>query len=170
MNSMHDVYFSLGSNLGNRWENLRIGMSELQNSFQWVRSSSVYETEPWGYEDNKAYLNQVAWFKTIYTPLEVLYIIQKIEKKAGRKKEVKKSESDYYARTLDVDLLFYDHEVYNDENLVIPHPRLHKRNFVLVPFAEINDSFVHPVLLKTIRELVYRCSDRKEIKRVERPV
>lgn len=168
MSEAHEVYLSMGSNMGNRMEYLRFGINELKQELNLISISSVYETESWGYVDTTPYLNLVARFITRLNIHELLAFSQKIEKKAGRIKRENVLNSDYQARTLDIDVLFYDRSIVKETGIEIPHPRLHLRNFVLVPFAEINGSFVHPVFDKTIDELNHSSSDKSEIKRFER--
>lgn len=165
----HDVYFSLGSNLGDRLAYLRFGLQELRQKFDPVQTSAVYETQSWGYDD-APYLNIVARFKTENKLAEIIQKTQEIEKWAGRKKNLKLHNFDYRGRTLDIDLLFYDQWVYKDAQVEVPHPRLHLRKFVLLPFAEINDSFVHPVFNKTIKELISDCNDKSQVKRFDRAI
>lgn len=168
MSELHEVYLSMGSNIGNRMEYLRFGINELKIELNLLAISSVYETEPWGYSDNSAYLNLVARFKTHLNVHELMEFSQNIEQKAGRIVKENPLKADYQARTLDIDVLFYDREIIQETNLEIPHPRLHLRSFVLVPFAEINGDFVHPVFNKTIDELNRCSSDKSEIKNFER--
>lgn len=168
MSEYHEIYLSMGSNMGNRMEYLRFGINELQKELNPVAISSIYETEPWGYLDDTPYLNMVAWFKTRLSIHELMNFCQNIERNAGRILKEDSLKSDYQARTLDIDVLFYDRQIIQETNLEIPHPRLHLRNFVLVPFAEINGSFVHPVYNKTIDELNSCTSDKSEIKNFER--
>lgn len=168
MNETHEVYLSLGSNMGNRMEYLRFGINELKTKLSLLAVSSIYETEPWGYSDDTPYLNLVARFKTYFNVHELMEFSQNIERNAGRIVKENSLKSDYTARTLDIDVLFFDQKIIQETNLEIPHPRLHLRNFVLVPFAEINGSFVHPVFKKTIDELNRCSSDKSEIKNFER--
>jgi len=168
MSEVHEVYLSMGSNIGNRMDYLRFGIKELKRELKLVAISSIYETEPWGYSDETPYLNLVAQFKTQLNVQELIHFSQNLEKTAGRILKKQSLKSDYQARTLDIDVLFYDRQIVRETNVEIPHPRLHLRNFVLIPFAEINGSFVHPVFNKTIDELIADCSDKLEIKRFER--
>ena len=165
MAQSHDVYFSLGSNMGNRADYLRFAIHELDRSLYLVSVSSVYETEPWGYDDSKAYLNIAAWFKTELSAPDLRKLTSEIEKAAGREAEAKLDKYDYQARTLDIDILFYDQITIVENELEIPHPRLHLRNFVLEPLAEINENLVHPVFNKTIKELLKTSPDSSDIKR-----
>ena len=161
---IHDVYLSLGSNLGNRAAFLRFALRQLEQSLSLVSVSSVYETEPWGYDDSKPYLNIAAWFKTDLSAQNVRELTSKIEKAAGREDKSEAGSIDYQARTLDIDILFYDQICIQEYDLEIPHPRLHLRNFVLQPLSEINVDLVHPVFNKTIKELLKSSPDSSEIK------
>ena len=165
MAKAHDVYFSLGSNMGNRTAFLRFAIEELKRSLSLVALSAVYETEPWGYDDSKAYLNMAAWFRTDLSAQDLRKLTFEIEKAAGRNIVIKQGEYDYHARTLDIDILFYDQITIVENDLEIPHPRLHLRNFVLIPLAEINENLVHPVFDKTIKELLKTSPDSSDIKR-----
>lgn len=165
MSKTHDVYFSLGSNMGNRAAFLYFAIQELARSLTLVSVSSIYETEAWGYTDAKSYLNMAAWFRTEFSAQDLRKLTFEIEKTAGREVKTKRDVHDYHARTLDIDILFYDQFTIAEKELEIPHPRLHLRNFVLEPLAEINADLVHPVFNKTIRELLETSPDSSEIKR-----
>ncbi len=169
MENSRSVYFSLGSNLGNRLEYLRFGMAQLAVKLELVVVSTVFETEAWGYSDS-AYLNIAACFRSNLPARELMQISREIEQKAGRLKSRKQKDSDYQARTLDIDILFIDQEQIEDFDIEIPHPRLHLRNFVLYPLAEIDADFIHPVLKRTIGELKNTSPDKSEIKRFERGI
>lgn len=165
MAKVHDVYFSLGSNMGNRVAFLRFAIQELERILYLISISSVYETEPWGYDDSKPYLNIAAWFRTDLSAQDLRKLTSEIEKAAGREAEIKLNKHDYQARTLDIDILFYDQITIVENDLEIPHPRLHLRNFVLEPLAEINENLVHPVFDKTVKELLKTSTDSSDIKR-----
>ncbi len=124
--------------------------------------SNIYETEPWGVEDQNRYLNQVVKMETVLKPQELLDTIHLIEAKCGRKRGKKRYES----RTLDIDILFYDSIILLTEKLTIPHPLLHQRLFVLVPMSELAPDFRHPVLGKTITELTVKCDDTCIVTRI----
>ncbi len=160
----HQVYFSLGSNLGDRMDHLRDGMKALSSKFKFIAASSVFETEPWGYSDDLPYLNMAAWFETDLNAHNLRKICSEIEKTSGRFIKTNPNTSDYQARTLDIDILFFDQMQIQDFELQIPHPRLHLRNFVLFPLAEINGILWHPVLEKTIEELKRSSTDKSKIK------
>lgn len=146
------VYISLGSNKGDRIGYVQqaaslLGMDE---GISIVRSSAFYETEPWNMNTKTWFVNAVIEIKTKYSPDELLKRCQDIEKKLGREH---KTGSNYEDRTIDIDILFYDNEIINEENLVIPHKYVHLRAFNLVPMMELDADYIHPVLHKSIVEM-----------------
>ncbi len=154
-----NVYFSLGSNLGDRQANLRAAVLLIDKNIGKVaRKSKVYETEPWGEPAQDKFLNQVIMANTTLQPRDLLEIIAVIEKELGRVKKEK-----WGPRTIDIDILFYGKRVVRDKGLDIPHPELHKRNFVLVPLLEIAPDLEHPVLKQPIDELYLNCKDPGEV-------
>lgn len=149
---MATVFLSLGSNLGCRKELLNNAIKALgEHIGTLLRCSLFYETEPWGFSSKHSFLNAVAVFDTLFDPEEVLRLTQLIEYDLGRKK--KSSAGIYSDRTIDIDILFYEQQVVHTNKLIIPHPLLHERSFVLQPLAEIAPDFIHPVLKKSIKEL-----------------
>jgi len=149
---MNRVFLALGSNLGNKPINLlrAIGhISEKIGMFSAV--SSVYETQPQGFESENDFLNMVVCVETSLSPLEVLNNTQSIEKTMGR---TQKSNPFYHDRIIDIDVIAYDDLIFRSENLQLPHPLFHQRRFVLEPFNEIAPDFVHPVLHKKVKELL----------------
>ena len=153
---MNDVYFSLGSNLGDRKIALEKAIFYIEKYIgKIIKTSSIFESEPWGIDYKEKYLNQALLCQTMLSPKSVLNEILKIEKLIGRKKrEVK-----YESRIIDIDILFYDNQCINTKTLIVPHPLLHKRKFVLVPLNEIN-KFIHPVFKKSIKQLLDECPDK----------
>lgn len=129
---MHKVYLSLGSNLGETKTNLQTAMALLEEQVHITRQSSYYETEPVGYEDQPWFLNMVLEGETDLPPFELLAFTQSIE---GRMKRIKTMING--PRNIDVDILLYDDENIQSNHLTIPHPRMHQRNFVMVPLYEI---------------------------------
>jgi len=154
---MNNVILSLGSNMGNkvsllkealRLLNLRVG--------EIVLRSSVYETEPWGMECNETFYNMATMLHTEMSPHQLLKEVLQIESELGR---VRLS-NEYASRTMDIDILFFNDEIINTNELIIPHPHIQKRNFVLAPLAEILPQYKHPVLKKTVEELLAESPDR----------
>lgn len=146
---MHLVYLALGSNLGNRSENLQSAINYLEPDVLVINCSPVYETPPWGYEDQPKFLNQVIEIKTGLAPGELLEYVKTIENEIGREETFR-----YGPRSIDIDILFYDDLVINSPPLIIPHARISERAFVLMPMAELDPAFIHPVLGETIERLL----------------
>ena len=146
---MIDVFLLLGSNLGNRQLFLKQADDAIaQRVGNIIKRSSVYETQSWGKTDEPDYLNQVLQVQTALPPRGVLQCILAIEQTMGRKRIEK-----WGSRTIDIDILFYGDEVVNEADLIIPHPHLHQRKFVLEPLAEIAPGYIHPVLNKSILQI-----------------
>jgi len=145
----HTVYLALGSNLGNRLANLKQAVAALSPQMEVKAKSHVYETPPWGYEDQPRFLNQVIKVKTYLEPEPLIKHIKRLEVTLGRKASFQNG-----PRLIDIDLLFYDDLILNTTSLVIPHPRLHERGFVLLPLMDIDPELVHPVNKKSVREMV----------------
>lgn len=144
------VYISVGSNLGDREANCRIALKKLNSEGIIIKkASSMHETEPWGFKDQPKFINMVIEVETELRPEELLMTLKGIEKKMGRKETIK-----WGPRIIDLDILFYNDKIINQDELKIPHPYLHERDFVLVPLSEIAPDKVHPVLKKTVRELM----------------
>ena len=145
----HTVYLGLGSNLGDRSENLRAAQAAIAAQARIRAASPVYETAPWGYTDQPVFLNQVLKVETDLPPAELMADLQRIEVELGRLASFR-----YGPRLIDIDILLYDDLVLETPGLVIPHPRLAERAFVLVPLADLAADLRHPSLDKTIGELL----------------
>ncbi|HEX9018506.1 MAG TPA: dihydropteroate synthase [Anaerolineaceae bacterium] len=143
------VYLSLGTNLGMRAAHLRAALASLPPEVRVLRVSPVYETEPWGFSDQPAFLNQVVEAETRLAPLDLLAFLKSLETSLGRQLTFR-----YGPRVIDLDIIFYDEQVVEVEGLAIPHPRLAERAFVLVPLADLVPNLVHPRLGKTVHELL----------------
>lgn len=145
------VYLSLGTNLGNKNINLLKAIALIAERIGIFSAiSSVYETEPWGFESDNSFLNMVVSVETTLDPLEILKETQNIEKKIGR---TEKSNGSYHDRLIDIDIILYDDLVFQSDKLQLPHPLFHKRQFVLKPLNEIAPELIHPVFNKTISSL-----------------
>lgn len=146
------VYLSLGSNKGDRIGYVQQATSLLgaTEGVTIVRTSAFYETEPWSMSTATWFVNAVLEIKTTLSPQNLLQECQRIETQLGRTQDTKNSYSD---RTIDIDILFYNKEIINDENLTIPHKFVHLRAFTLVPLLELMPNLKHPVLHKTVSEL-----------------
>jgi 2-amino-4-hydroxy-6-hydroxymethyldihydropteridine diphosphokinase len=151
------VTLALGSNLGDRAENLRHARRALAPDFQLGACSRLYETEPAYVLDQPRYYNQVCQATTSLAPLEALHRLKALESQLGRVPSTR-----FGPRLIDLDLLFYDDQVLDTPELVLPHPRLAERPFVLVPLTEIAPNQVHPRLGVTVTELLQRLGDTRQ--------
>lgn len=144
----HIVYLALGANLGDRLANLKQAIAALTPQMEVRAKSGVYETPPWGFEDQPKFLNQVIKVNTYLDPEPLLKHLKRLEVALGRQESFPNG-----PRLIDMDILFYDDLVVNKPSLVIPHPRLHERGFVLLPLMEIAPNLIHPVTQKSVREM-----------------
>jgi 2-amino-4-hydroxy-6-hydroxymethyldihydropteridine diphosphokinase len=159
---MKIVFLGIGTNLGSREDNLEQAVAQIEKYIGQVRkSSSVYETDPWGFHSDEAFLNMVIEVETELRPQELIAKVLKIESSLGRVR----NEQQYSPRVIDIDILLYNNLVIDELNLKIPHPRLHERKFVLIPLCEIAPEMIQPVLGKTFGELLEICEDGSEVRR-----
>lgn len=149
---MSRVFLSLGSNLGDRLSNIQQAVSSLSMSehIKILKTSSFYETEPWGNKDQEWFINAAIAIDTDFTCEELLKFCQSIEAQLGR---IRKDAEKWTQRVIDIDILMYDDKIINTSNLTVPHPLMHLRAFVLVPMLEVKADLVHPVFNKEISEL-----------------
>ena len=146
---MHQIFLALGSNIGNRKQYIEEAILLLREILNDVMIAPLYETKPRYFEDQNNFLNSVLSGFTDLEPQELLQFTKTVQEKVGRVERFRNG-----PREIDIDILFYDKVVYKDEDLEIPHPRIQERDFVLQPFSDIDSDFSHPVLKKTIRELL----------------
>ncbi|HYF30690.1 MAG TPA: 2-amino-4-hydroxy-6-hydroxymethyldihydropteridine diphosphokinase [Chitinophagaceae bacterium] len=159
---MGRTYLLIGGNIGNRLQNLQRAITLIgTKAGEITRQSAVYETEAWGKHDQPAFLNQVLRVITSQQPQALLQTLLGIEQEMGRARQEK-----YGPRTIDIDILLYDDLVMKTDELAIPHPQLHLRRFALAPLAEIAASVIHPVLKKSIDELLLECPDKLAVKKL----
>lgn len=146
----HDVYLSLGTNMGDKKQNIVSAIEHIDNlpTTKVMKTSSILETEPFGYTDQDNFLNSCIKIKTMLSPQELLEKILNIEKEMGRVRIIK-----WGPRLIDIDILFYDDEIIGCDNLAVPHPYIAERMFVLEPLSEIAPNLIHPLERKTISML-----------------
>ncbi|MDX9948092.1 MAG: 2-amino-4-hydroxy-6-hydroxymethyldihydropteridine diphosphokinase [Bacteroidales bacterium] len=150
------IFLGLGTNLGDREKNLSMAVDRIGEEIgKVIRCSSVYETEPWGFQSENRFLNMAVMVRSSLRPSGLLGRILMIEAQLGRLRSGK----GYKSRTIDIDILLYGSEVIKKEELEIPHPRIPVRKFVLEPLCELAPDMIHPVLKETFTELLAKCGD-----------
>ncbi len=147
---IHTAYIAFGSNMGNRKEMILSAMEKMkENGMNFLKISTFYETKPYGVTDQNDFMNCVAEIETELTPMSLLDNLLNIEKSLGRVREKR-----WGPRTIDLDIIFYDKKIVNFANLIIPHPDLQNRLFVLEPLFEIAPKYVHPLTHKSVEEML----------------
>jgi len=155
INNMKKIFLGLGSNIGNKEKNIKEAIKLLSDFVFKIKVSKMYKSKAYGFENQDDFLNAAI---SGYTDLDLEELFNKIkwiEKKIGRKKRFH-----WGPREIDIDILFYNSMVYSDENITVPHPRLHERDFVLKPLMDLDPKLVHPVLNKSIEDLFTQLKDR----------
>ena len=153
----HDAYISVGSNMGNKRDNIEAAVKRLKadDDILLIKESELIETKPYGYNDQDDFLNGALYIKTLYTPSELLKCLNEIETLGNRERNIK-----WGPRTIDLDILIYDDLVIDTDDLTIPHEDMHNREFVLGPLNEIAPNLRHPVLNQTVKQLLERLSSQ----------
>jgi len=159
---MNNAYLLIGGNEGDRIGYLQQARDHIATHFgQIIQQSFIYETAAWGKTDQPNFLNQVLLIRTLPDAAALMQNILDVEKKMGRLRSKKFSQ-----RIIDIDILFFNREIINQPQLVIPHPEIQNRRFVLVPMNEIAPQFIHPVLHKTVQTLLKECMDNLDVKKL----
>ncbi len=159
---MENVYLLLGSNVGKPAENVAKACRLIEaNCGKIVQGSALYKTAAWGITAQADFINQAIYITTSLKPLELLTALKTTELEIGRTETVK-----WGPRVIDIDILFYGDEIFDSENLKIPHPSIQDRRFALEPMNEIAPGFTHPVLKKSITELLRECKDESRVERM----
>ncbi len=156
MNREHTVYISVGSNIGDKLAHCKSGIEALTRSGDNLleKVSGFYRTEPVDFKDQDWFVNAAVRITTRLDPLALLKELQSIQLRAGLKKRVR-----FGPRILDLDIIFFDDRIINTPNLIVPHPRMHKRRFVLQPICDIDFSIIHPVIKKNVQDLLDSLDD-----------
>ena len=157
------VYLSIGSNKGDKVNNIHQATSLIANcdGVKLVRASTLYESEPWGEKNQPWFVNAALEVKTTLQPEEFLKKMQEIEIRLGRKKD--ENTKKWGEREIDIDIIFWNNEIINEDNLKVPHPYAHKRAFVLVPLLELIPDFVHPVIKKSLLDIHSELDDPEDV-------
>jgi len=160
---MNTVYLGLGCNLGNRMESLKSAIVKLGHLGEVFAESKIYESPAWGYEDERSYLNMCCGISTNLSIEAIHKATLDIEVALGRETAKRKEGEPYRPRMIDIDILFFNEELIKTEALIVPHPQLHLRNFVLRPLVDIAPDFQHPSLGVSMLELLRTSLDQSEL-------
>ena len=157
---IENIFLGIGSNQGDRELNLKNSIKLLNSRVGKVlNTSGIYESEPWGFKNQNYFLNQVIEIETHIDPNDLLNICKNIEYDMGRKPEIR-----WGKRVIDIDILYYQSKVINEEKLIIPHKLMHERKFVMIPLNDLNENHLHPILKITNKEILNKCIDSCKVK------
>lgn len=160
---MSKVFLLFGSNLGNRKNTITRATAIIERRIGTIiKNSAFYESEPWGFENENSFINQLVIYDTLKMPFEILDNIKETENELGRVR----TKVQFSSRTIDIDILYYETEIIREKNLIIPHPGIKERKFALEPLVEIEPEFKHPVFNKTNQELLDLCEDNSWVKKI----
>jgi 2-amino-4-hydroxy-6-hydroxymethyldihydropteridine diphosphokinase len=161
---MREVYIGLGSNVDDRIQNIRTALDTIQKSrgVKVLRTSSFFQTDPMGFEDQDWFINAAAELQTALLPLQLLDLLQSIEQKMERNTPFK-----WGPRNIDLDILFFGDRIVEEPDLTIPHPLVEMRRFVLEPLAELAPSGVHPLQKKTFQELLEELGVAQQVEKID---
>lgn len=153
---MNKVYLLIGGNMGDRLANIHTALSQIERlAGTIIKKSAIYETEAWGLKEQPSFYNQAITIQTHLNPLALLQQLIEIEASMGRQRDIT-----WGPRTMDIDIIYFNHEIVSIDPLSIPHPRMHQRNFVLTPLVEIAPDYIHPVLGLSTTQLLKDCEDK----------
>ena len=156
---MNEIFLITGGNIGDRKKNLETAAGLIHDKIGIIiQSSKIYETDAWGITNQPAFYNQVHIVESKFSAKKILQKILKIEEEMGRVRTIKNA-----ARIIDVDILFFNNEIINKPNLIVPHPQIINRRFVLMPLNELVPKMIHPVFKKSIHELLVNCKDELRV-------
>lgn len=161
---METVYLCLGGNIGDTLNYFQNAVAMIGRRIGSVVSqSAVYQSEPWGFNAEQMFLNQVVVAETELEPHAVLELCLQIEAELGRTR----SGNGYEPRTIDIDIIFFGHQIVSQPDLQVPHPLMHQRNFVLRPLCDVAADFVHPFFRKTVHQILAECDDNAMVKQLK---
>lgn len=161
----HLLVLHFGSNIGNRIKFLKDALNKTEKAFgKSLATSSIYQTQAWGFSSQPDFLNMAAIYETSIKPEDVLKAIKNIEVETGRIHR-----EHWHERELDIDIIFYDNQIIENPDVHIPHPRMHERNFVLVPLNEICPDYIHPVFKVSVSHLLKQSTDKLIVEKWNNP-